>query len=437
MAYSVSDFSSAHASDAVARTTFSAQANKPYAADAADATARANLALGISDVYWQVVRNDLEIAAKDMFYTRNSLWAKDDISSEISETWTFSKNALKKASAEKWQFWIAWYECILAGKNTYPDLMAPILNELTKEDWLGDPVAVNARFDDVLAVYESEDAASQPQSPVDFTFDDLIKVMRMIGIGDNLRHLKAPEVVQSFLDDAQEVRDGFIDFVDDAREIQGGNFVGVLRKRAETILSEFQRSEDMTHLRAERIVMLAQELELYSKDSNAVPDLGDTLYAVLQNRLMQLKRLCRQHFRPSYVSLAPFAQLRLEQIEQDEVIRILDEALKPMTALPNEDHYALDAEGAAVLADMLRELQDTRAAIANADDDAFVAILQDRFAESSGALGLSINKFYERSAEAMNKARRHADVAMKTNKRFQGLDSILDSLKEHLGAGGS
>jgi hypothetical protein len=37
----------------------------------------------------------------------------------------------------------------------------------------------------------------------------------------------------------------------------------------------------------------------------------------------------------------------------------------------------------------------------------------------------------------MNKAGRHADVAMKTNKRFQGLDSILDSLKEYLGAGGS
>ena len=108
LAYSVSDFSAAHAADAVARATFSAQAHKSYAADAADATARANLALGISDVYWQVVRNDLEIAAKDMFYTRNSLWARDDIPSEISETWTFSKNALKKAFAEKWQFWIAW-----------------------------------------------------------------------------------------------------------------------------------------------------------------------------------------------------------------------------------------------------------------------------------------------------------------------------------------
>jgi hypothetical protein len=66
-----------------------------------------------------------------------------------------------------------------------------------------------------------------------------------------------------------------------------------------------------------------------------------------------------------------------------------------------------------------------------------VAILQHRLAESSGALGLSINKFYERSAEAMNKAGRPADVALKTNKRFQGLDSILDSLKEYLGAGGS
>ncbi len=297
-------------------------------------------------------------------------------------------------------------------------------------------------FDDVWKLYLAEDNANKvvtkffDAAPVDFEFSDLLQAMRLIGVQDNMRHLKEPEVVQSFLDDSKEVRDGFRDFVDDAIDMQGGNFVGPLRRRAENILTEFSNAEDMTHIRAERVVMLAQELEFYSKDQKAVDDLGATLFAVLENRLKQLKRLCRQHFGPSYVSLAPLAQLTLEQIEQDEVLRILDEALKRMDMLPSEDLYALDASGRAVLDNMLRELGDTRAAIANATDEEFVAILEARFAESSGALGLSIGKFYESSAQAMGKISQRVDIAIRTQKRAKGLDAILDAVKD-LGGGGT
>jgi hypothetical protein len=56
---------------------------------------------------------------------------------------------------------------VLAGKDIHATLLAPILSKLIKKYCLGDPAKVNPLFDDVLAVYEAEDAANDDRDVSD------------------------------------------------------------------------------------------------------------------------------------------------------------------------------------------------------------------------------------------------------------------------------
>jgi hypothetical protein len=355
------------------------------------------------------------------------------------EDWKQTCILLKSDSAVDWTFWITWFDRVLAGKDIHADMLAPILNGLTKGDWLGDPAKVNPLFDEVLAVYQVEDEGPPliASTPVEFSFDDLARVMRMIGIDSSLKHLREPSVVQSFLDDAEEVRDGLQDFVDDAKELQGGNYAGVLRRRAEKLLAEFDRAADKTHLRAERVVLLAQELETYAKHEKAANDLGPDLDRVLESRIGGLKKLCRQHFGPAYLTLAPLSQLNFDQVDQAEVIAVFDRAITWLETLPAADHVPLDAEGMAVFRDMQRELHDYRAAIGEASTDEFRAMLEERFAAQSGAMGLSLGRYYERSAKAAGSVGAGTDKVIKQYKRVTTLAGIKEFIEGMISSGGT
>ncbi len=380
-------------------------------------------------------------------------WVRDDLAGHVTDIWgqKHAPETLVRAHARmgvtmeddqsaNWTFWQLWFDKVVDGQDILPDAVAKVLNTfLEKADWERGPAHINPLFDDVLALYRGEGPDAAPTelaqaAPVEFSFDTLARVMRMVGITDNLGHLKEPGIVQAFVDDAEEVRDLFQDFADYAGELQGGgNYAGILKRAAEKVLGEFDRTEDKMHLRANRLVILASELELFSKDGRARDDLGETLSGLLDTRIEMLKGLCRQHFGPSYLALAPLAQLRLEQVDQQEVIAIFDHAIGFVEALPNPEMVALDAEGVAVLRDMLEELRTYRAAIAEATSDDFQTLLEDRFAQSSGALGLSLTRFYERSVTASGKVGKAADAVIKQNKRVTSLLDIVEAVSSGFG----
>lgn len=335
-----------------------------------------------------------------------------------------------------WSFWLTWFSRLSFGKMTHTVKIAGILNRLDETDWKRGPKYVNPLFEGVLSLYDEEvDKIGLLANavPVEFSFSDLLQVMQMMGIDDNTRHLRDPAVVQSFLDDAEQLSDGLQDFVDDAKDMQGGNFAGPLRRRAEKILGEFDRAKNDTHLRAERIVILANDLEVFAKDEKAATDLGATLKTILDSRLDGLKQLCRRHFGPSYAALAPLSELDFEQIDQEEVLRLFDEAIVWLDELRNGDHIPLDAEGIAVFHDMQRELHDYRAAIAEATTDEFRATLENRFAAQTGAMGLSIGRFYQRSAEAAGKIDTNSDKVIKGYKKAKTMKDIAAFIAALLG----
>ena len=84
--------------------------------------------------------------------------------------------------------------------------------------------------------------------------------MRMVGIQDDMAHLREPAVVQSFLDDCDELRDTLQDSSDYAQAGQtGSNKIAMLHLSADKVLAELQRTRDTDHLRARHIVRLADD----------------------------------------------------------------------------------------------------------------------------------------------------------------------------------
>ncbi len=383
---------------------------------------------------WGEVRHDLQNKSAQV------LW-RQDAPGSLMAAFDRLETAMAANDEVDWSFWWTWYLRILSFEELHPKALAQVLNTfLEKEDWERGPAHINPLFDDVLALYRGEDVEEAAPTeladaaPVEFSFDTLARVMRMVGITDNLGHLKEPGIVQAFVDDAEEVRDLFQDFADYASELApGGNYAGILKRAAEKVLGEFARTEDQMHLRANRLVILASELEVFSKDARARSDLGETLSGMLDTRIELLKTLCRQHFGPSYLALAPLAQLKLDQVDQEQVIAIFDHAIGFVEGLPSPDMVALDVEGVAVLRDMLQELRTYRAAIAEASTEAFQGLLEDRFAQSSGALGLTLTRFFERSVTATGQVGKAADVVIKQNKRVTSLLDIVEVVASGFG----
>ncbi|MEM7295844.1 MAG: hypothetical protein AAF330_04335, partial [Pseudomonadota bacterium] len=339
---------------------------------------------GLQGESWSAVAADVSYINSKEGYQHQPLWP--DGHSRVEREWSAVKKRFH--SEGHWGFWVEWYDGLLEGRAMPQELLRDIAL-IDPEHWDAGPEVVNPIISEMWAKYrESELSLLAAASPFEFTFDQLSKVMRMIGVNDDLRHMKDPAVVHAFLDDADELKDGLEDFIDYAKELQGGNYAGVLRRAAEKVLKELTFTRDQMHLRPRRLVMLASDLELYAADEKSREALGETLSAVLDKRIEGFKSLCRLHFGASYQALGPLAQLSLDHIDKDEVIKLFDAAIKRIEKLPHGDTVALAVEGQFVLNDMLDELRIHRAAIAEASSDAFRHLLEKRFAQASGSLGL-------------------------------------------------
>lgn len=111
---------------------------------------------GFSDEIWHQVRSDL----KDDFFDSppdfDPIWEKGAMPFEILNAWGKCELILSRDKDVDWGFWITFYERLLDGKDTYPDFVAPILNEFSRIDWGQKPADVNPLFDIVLTRYSVE-----------------------------------------------------------------------------------------------------------------------------------------------------------------------------------------------------------------------------------------------------------------------------------------
>jgi hypothetical protein len=335
-------------------------------------------------------------------------------------------------------FWVPWYQGLLDGKPAFPQALTEAVALIPEDDWeQGDLHINNTVIPRLMEKYRSNARSDLSQAyPVDFTFDSLQRVMRMVGIQDDMAHLRDPAVVQSFLDDCDELRDTLQDFSDYAQAGQAGsNKIAMLHLSADKVLAELQRTRDTDHLRARHIVRLAGRLEAFSKEEGAREDMGEALSEILDDGIGLLRTVTRRHFGPAYTALAPLGQLTLDHVDQDEVVALFDKVIAQLEALPSDDLVALDEDGLNVFRDMIRELHEFRAAIAEASSDAFREVLEQRFAESIGGTGLAFGRFMEMSSSAAGKSGRAVDGAVKTYKRVQSFGDIIEFIRDFLNLG--
>lgn len=73
-----------------------------------------------------------QISADLMRSGAEPLWTAD-VPPNLHASWTRASAALRSDTAVDWSFWIAWYERVLAGRDTLPDELAPIFNRLPQK----------------------------------------------------------------------------------------------------------------------------------------------------------------------------------------------------------------------------------------------------------------------------------------------------------------
>ncbi len=107
--------------------------------------------------HWQIVRLDL---AAD-----RALWPGGP-PAKLQEIWSKSVTVFRRHPAD-WSIWIHWYNRILQDRDWHPEAIGAVLAKITQDDWEKGPAHINPMFDEVLALYLEEDAATSDVSGQD------------------------------------------------------------------------------------------------------------------------------------------------------------------------------------------------------------------------------------------------------------------------------
>ncbi|WP_340301177.1 hypothetical protein [Roseobacter sp. HKCCD5988] len=299
----------------------------------------------------------------------------------------------------------------------------PLLNELAQKDeafWTGTDTEVLDRIAGVM-----EGFAISRAIPFDYTFDQIARMMRIVGIDDDTAHLRDPQANRRFLDDAREARDLLQDFVDYTESMGGGrNTAGATRVAAEKLLNELNRVENIDHLRVRILMNRAKYLEMFMGDPQHADNLTESLIKILADAVTNLRAVFRTHFGPAFAALAPLSQLSRDQLDRDAVLSLFDQKIDEIRGISSEK-VPLDPEGQAILADMLRELFEWRARVSQASDDQIREIFDQRFAEATGATGLALLRFWQKRAPQIGKL---ADGTVKIGNAANALGDIVESV---------
>lgn len=324
-------------------------------------------------------------------------------------------------------FWVPWYQGLLDGKPAFPDSLIRAVALIDPEDWdKGDLHINNVVIPRLMAEHMPHLLEA---APVDFSFDAFARVMRMVGIDDDTAHLRDPALVTSFRDDCEEVEDTLQDFRDYAQTLSGGgNHAAVLALSVDKVMKELRRTGEKTHLRARYLVGLCRDLEVFSKEEKAREDLGKALATKLDSGISLLQTVTRKHLAPAYTALLPLSQLSVDHVDQDAVVSLYDEMIEWLEHLPDATPVPLDEDGLSVFRDMVREVRDLRAAIAEASSDEFRTMLEGRFAASAGGVGLAVGRLVQRSSVAAGVAGRGADATIRNFERARSLKDIFDAV---------
>jgi hypothetical protein len=243
-------------------------------------------------------------------------------------------------------------------------------------------------------------------------------------------------VVQSFLDDIEEVRDSLTDFADYASDARGNsNAPAVLQRAADKILEELKRVEGTAHVRARRIVTLGKQIEGFAQEELKRDEIGETLCVLLDSSVALLKDICRKHFAPSIVVLSALDGLDIGETPPAQVIEQLEQAILRIEAGDVKGLVPLRPDDVLMLKDMLNDLKTIEVSIGEARTDRFAGSQKKKLARGAGEVTATIGRYVETASKHSGNAGEKVDKFVKWYKRFKSLNDMLEWLEVFFGSG--
>ncbi|MFN7267789.1 MAG: hypothetical protein ACK5UA_02165, partial [Cereibacter sp.] len=340
--YPTPEVKAAASADAAARTAFDiaaeAAATVVYAVDAAETAAYATAAAADSDAidarnagaesnyaaHLQSVRMDCAALEEggDPFIL--PLW-DGPLPERIADAWAQTRREWALAGGPVWAFWTQFFENALAGRPQNWPLLHDIAL-IPPKDWQGGPDRVHPIIEGMLLERRRSgqesvlDSAIMRAALVDFTFDDMARLMRMVPFDEDTRHLKDPERLQSFLDDAEELRDSLEAFslaIAANTGVQGAPLVATY---LDSYLLELSKARQTRHLRVGLLLERGAMLEALSLDDGCRNGLGGPMTGEFDRLVRRMRDLTARHFAPTLLRMKPLEALVLAP---DEDIRKL------------------------------------------------------------------------------------------------------------------
>ncbi len=345
---------------------------------------------------WREVAADCQALADGTDILTRPLWATDAMPESARRTWD--------KVADSWQFsrtqsafWVTWVRAHLDGQP----LPTPTVTALALLDnalWEGDRAASRAEIDRITGTRTAVAKAFL------FDFEVHAQLLRVTGVPLDFNGMSEAEIEACL----QRLRD----WSDDLKDWQGyvhdrartTNEPSSLLRAAGRITALIDGIGDPKHFPAGRLVTIGSDLRRLAADAGEREKVGDTLAAMLDERIDDLTALLSACFGRVLSRIEALNELDLGDNEPAAVIEKVRKGLETLRTAPPDELVRLDAGATAAFAEMLRELEELEAAIEGAQGPKQVDLLKRRFAQRVGGTASTLGRAIEAGRKAATKA---------------------------------
>jgi len=440
-AFASADFfsSSASAAQAATRTAtatskadaFGTAAAAAFAAADASGYASPRSPAAVAEAYavaWASLSVDARFLADGNLATPPRLWHGGV--QPFDETW----QALKATATPDWQFWIDWYDDILAGRPQNWPMLAEIAL-IDPKHWDAGPDVVNPMIAEIVAKYRTAPAIELFTTTLyDFRFDALRHVMLAVPLPQDWQKLDDPAGLSEFLTDAVDLREDIATlcsaFAAEGTGMQGG---GMARVYLQKILDEMANAETLGALRVGKLVEWGSILENTAAREDTRREFGP-MADPFQMVVGKLKDLIRNHFAHTLARFSTLREIRMEdEADPWQVLRDLRMIVEALRSGSGGQLPPLDGIDIAVLDDVIdsidRKIRELEGAVTPEVRSSLKREIDFQMAKVSATAGV----YFERAKKAVKVGGESADTALLWEKRGQGLWGLIRFIGDKLG----
>jgi len=270
------------------------------------------------------------------------------------------------------------------------------------------------------------DSAIMRAALVDFTFDDMARLMRMVPFDEDTRHLKDPERLQSFLDDAEELRDSLEAFslaIAANTGVQGAPLVATY---LDSYLLELSKARQTRHLRVGLLLERGAMLEALSLDDGCRNGLGGPMTGEFDRLVRRMRDLTARHFAPTLLRMKPLEALVLAPDEDiRKLLSKLEQGIAAVRKVDGDRAIPLNPLDLAVFDDMVRRLRNIVHAIEAAETPQTKLELRENFQKEAASITATVGRYWLRASTAAGKVGEGVDRVVKTQKRIEALEAFV------------